>query len=415
MYSGLDQLSNAAYDARAADTLMGMQYAYVPPAGAPPIVRQNAERRQAVDPDSIMYDFRQMRFGRAHDSVVCPPGKKRNPKYRPNRRGKFQGRRPCIKDKGPRVTLRELQDIARDNNVSIFARRKDGKGFTKKPLTIKALKSRLSRRRVPYRAGRRLGPIARFFAPSPPPTYEEAMATGVTSVEEDPYGIDYAAEVPPSEGHAGFGAPKKKKPKKITLKKLQAIARENGVSIFMRRKDGKGFTKKPLTVKALKSRLSRRRVPYQSGPRPGPLRGESFKVFNTPFRPGLSGSSVADEDGDVFYDAMEFGAGHDFVCPPGMKRNKKWRPKSRKHRRKCLKDKGPRVTLSELQDIARGSNVSIFARRKDGKGFTKKPLTLKALKSRLSRAKVPYRAGRRLGPLARPDDRFLPTVFSPGM
>ena len=100
--------------------------------GPPPIVRQNAVRG---DPDSIMYDFRKMSFGRAHDSVVCPPGKKRNPKYRPNRRGKFQGRRPCIKDKGPRVTLSELQDVARANNVSIFARRKDGKGFTKKPLT----------------------------------------------------------------------------------------------------------------------------------------------------------------------------------------------------------------------------------------------------------------------------------------
>tara|TARA_Y100000748_G_scaffold303420_1_gene308512 strand:+ start:1239 stop:2156 length:918 start_codon:yes stop_codon:yes gene_type:complete len=202
--------------------------------------------------------------------------------------------------------------------------------------------------------------------------------------------------------------PRKAKPKKVSLKQLQAIARNNGVSIFTRRKDGKGFTKKPLTVKALKSRLSRRKVPYQSGPRPGPLRGDSFKVFSTPFRPGLA-------DDDVFYDAMEFGAGHDFVCPPGMKRNKKWRPKSRKHRRKCLKDKGPRVTLSELQNIARENRVSIFTLRKDGKGFTKKPLSVKALKSRLSRKKVPYRGGRRLGPLARPDDGYLPTLFRPGI
>ena len=202
--------------------------------------------------------------------------------------------------------------------------------------------------------------------------------------------------------------PRKAKPKKVSLKQIQNIARANGVSIFTRRKDGKGFTKKPLTVKALKSRLSRRKVPYQSGPRLGPLRGESFKVFNTPFRPGLA-------DDDVFYDAMEFGAGHDFVCPPGMKRNPKWRPKSRKHRRKCLKDKGPRVTLSELQNIARGSGVSIFTLRKDGKGFTKKPLSVKALKSRLSRKKVPYRSGRKLGPLARPDDGFLLTPFRPGM
>ncbi len=206
--------------------------------------------------------------------------------------------------------------------------------------------------------------------------------------------------------------PRKAKPKKVSLKQLQNIARANGVSIFTRRKDGKGFTKKPLTVKALKSRLSRRKVPYQSGPRPGPLRGESFKVFNTPFRPGLAGSSVEEPLIDF---SSGFGAGHDFVCPPGMKRNPKWRPKSRKHRRKCLKDKGPRVTLSELQNIARGSGVSIFTLRKDGKGFTKKPLSVKALKSRLSRKKVPYRAGRKLGPLARPDDGFLLTPFRPGM
>lgn len=102
----------------------------------PSIVRQNAERRLAPDPDSIMHEFK-MSFGKA----------KKTKKPR--------------KAKPKKVSLKQLQNIARDNGVSIFTRRKDGKGFTKKPLTVKALKSRLSRKKVPYRGGRKLGPLAR--------------------------------------------------------------------------------------------------------------------------------------------------------------------------------------------------------------------------------------------------------------
>ena len=105
--------------------------------GPPPVVRQNAERRPPPDPDDIkydfreMYNFREMSFGKAK--------KTKKPK---------------------KITLKQLQNIARANNVPIFTRRKDGKGFTKKPLTVKALKTRVSRSKVPYRAGRPLGPLA---------------------------------------------------------------------------------------------------------------------------------------------------------------------------------------------------------------------------------------------------------------
>jgi len=64
-----------------------------------------------------------------------------------------------------------------------------------------------------------------------------------------------------------FGSPGKRKRTKIsgpTLKQLQSLARRNRVSIFKMRKDGRGYTKKPLTKKALKARLSRSRVSYKN-------------------------------------------------------------------------------------------------------------------------------------------------------
>ena len=48
-------------------------------------------------------------------------------------------------------TLKQLQNLARRNRVSIYKMRKDGRGYTKKPLTKKALKARLSRSRVSYK------------------------------------------------------------------------------------------------------------------------------------------------------------------------------------------------------------------------------------------------------------------------
>jgi len=66
-----------------------------------------------------------------------------------------------------------------------------------------------------------------------------------------------------------FGSPGRRKRKRTkisgpTLKQLQSLARRNRVSIFKMRKNGRGYTKKPLTKKALKARLSRARVSYKN-------------------------------------------------------------------------------------------------------------------------------------------------------
>tara|TARA_B100000902_G_scaffold399431_1_gene470234 strand:- start:779 stop:1072 length:294 start_codon:yes stop_codon:yes gene_type:complete len=50
---------------------------------------------------------------------------------------------------------------------------------------------------------------------------------------------------------------------KLSLKQLQKIARRVKISIYKKRKNGIGYTKTPLTKKALKARLSKARVSYK--------------------------------------------------------------------------------------------------------------------------------------------------------
>ena len=103
-------------------------------------------------------------FGMA---TVCQPGYSPNPNWQ-----RKPGQRQCLKDKvekalkkaeptlkvlqalekaAPEKTLRELQALARANEVSIYKRRKDGMGFTRTPLTVRALKYRLTKMKVPYK------------------------------------------------------------------------------------------------------------------------------------------------------------------------------------------------------------------------------------------------------------------------
>ena len=61
-----------------------------------------------------------------------------------------------------------------------------------------------------------------------------------------------------------FGTKRPRKTLSPTLKQLQTLARRNKVSIYKMRKDRRGYTKMPLTKKALKARLSRARVSYKN-------------------------------------------------------------------------------------------------------------------------------------------------------
>lgn len=159
-------------------------------------------------------------------TTVCPPGYRPNKRYRAKR-----GQRQCLKG-APKKTLRELQAIAFANDVSIYKRRKDDKGFTRTPLSERALKFRLTKMKV-----------SRF---------------GMATVCPPGYHPNKSYRAKPGQHQC-----LKNKVKKSTLKDLQALARANDVSIYKRRKDYMGFTRTPLTVKALKLRLTKMKVPYK--------------------------------------------------------------------------------------------------------------------------------------------------------
>jgi|MDSW01.1.fsa_nt_gb hypothetical protein len=177
---------------------------------------------------------------------------------------------------------------------------------------------------------------------------------------------------------------KKIRPNKITKKELQAIALANDVSIYKRRRDGIGFTKAPLSIKALKYRLTKMRVPYGSGSN---VRPPSYQDAIATGMPVMDGVPVATgvPVGDLIGRGYAFGMAT--VCPPGYRPNKRYRAKQ--GQRQCLKG-APKKSLRELQAIAIANSVSIFKRRKDDIGFTKSPLSVKSLKARLTRMKVPH-------------------------
>ena len=90
-------------------------------------------------------------------------------------------------------------------------------------------------------------------------------------------------------------------------------------------------------------------------------------------------------------DLSEFGMAT--VCGQGYSPNRRWRKGKGTGQKRCTKDKIKKITLNELQAIAVQNGVNIYKPRKGG-GYTRTPVSGKALKSRLSRAKVSYKYGR---------------------
>ena len=99
------------------------------------------------------------------------------------------------------------------------------------------------------------------------------------------------------------------------------------------------------------------------------------------------------EDFEDILGLTEFGMAT--VCRPGYSPNRRWRAGKGRGQKRCVKDRTKKITLSELQAIARKNGVQIYKARKGGGGYTKTPVTAKALKARLSRAKVSYNYGRK--------------------
>ena len=165
-------------------------------------------------------------FGMA---TVCPPGFRANSKWRGKR-----GQKQCLKGE-PKKSLKQLQAIARSRDVSIHRRRKDGIGYTRTPLTITALKNRLTRMADRNPDGSR---VPAYFG-----RVEIVCPSGKV-------------------GNRKTRRCRNVRPARPKLADLQALAKDNSVSIHKRRKDGMGFTRTPLNMRALKGRLTRMKVSY---------------------------------------------------------------------------------------------------------------------------------------------------------
>ena len=99
------------------------------------------------------------------------------------------------------------------------------------------------------------------------------------------------------------------------------------------------------------------------------------------------------EDFEDILGLSEFGMAT--VCRPGYSPNRRWRAGKGRGQKRCVKDRTKKITLSQLQAVARKNGVQIYKARKSGGGYTKTPVTAKALKARLSRARVSYNYGRK--------------------
>ncbi len=91
-----------------------------------------------------------------------------------------------------------------------------------------------------------------MFSTTPPSTAPGAKKKKPSLLERIDQNLDIG-------GDFFFG----KKIIKLSLKQLQRIARRVKISIYKKRKNGIGYTKTPLTKKALKARLSRARISYK--------------------------------------------------------------------------------------------------------------------------------------------------------
>lgn len=150
-------------------------------------------------------------------------------------------------------------------------------------------------------------------------------------------------------------------------------------------------------VSPRRGRKMSKRVIYANAKKAMRLHHRTGISLKAAWRKVLGKRSRFGEDIDDINDIMsEFGMAT--VCRPGYSPNRRWRAGKGRGQKRCVKDRTKKITLSELQAIARKNGVEIYKARKGGGGYTKTPVTAKALKARLSRAKVSYNYGRSKSP-----------------
>ncbi len=237
-------------------------------------------------------------------------------------------------------------------------------------------KSPVRRRRSPLR--RRRSPLRRRRSP---------LRRRRTSVSQRTYGNIPLSMQDDSDlsvfGMSEFG-------RRLKMTKSAIAARR----AYRRRNSPRRRRRSPLRRRRLSPRRGRKmskRTIYANAKKAMRLHHRTGISLKAAWRKVLGKRSRFGEDIDDII--SEFGMAT--VCRPGYSPNRRWRAGRGRGQKRCVKDRTKKITLSELQAIARKNGVQIYKARKSGGGYTKTPVTAKALKARLSKARVSYNYGRK--------------------
>ena len=240
---------------------------------------------------------------------------------------------------------------------------------------LRRRRSPVRRRRSPVRRRRRTGSSRRTYGNIP------------LSMQNTPivYGVPLS-EVENDSDLSVFG-------RRLKMTKSAIAARR----AYRRRTSPRRRRRSPIRRRRASPRRGRKmskRVIYANAKKAMRLHHRTGISLKAAWRKVLGKRSRFGEDID---DIMsEFGMAT--VCRPGYSPNRRWRAGRGRGQKRCVKDRTKKITLSELQAIALKNGVEIYKARKGGSGYTKTPVTAKALKARLSKAKISYNYGRSKSP-----------------
>lgn len=335
------------------------------------------------------------RFGMA---TVCPQGFSPNKKYRAKR-----GQRECLKDKF-KISLAQLQQIAHSHGISVFKRRKDGTGFTKKPLKKRELKTLLTKHGVSYGQ-----PVRHSIQPQPPadePGFfsrlfglgDDEPVQGVpvaTVVPPPPLPVPAAAAMPkitppPPPPYAAAAAMPKITPPPPP-QSSRDIQRYRQLERLLKEKRDEVQE----ALEAQKEGIERLGDAIRKAQADPSTRNMGEARYYQTYTSGLKAKAEnLIQEKEELQQRLEEARrranlfGMATVCPPGYAPNPKWRRKP--GQRQCLKVKRSKPTLKDVQRLAKQNGIPIYKLRKDGKGYTKTPVTARTLKARMTSRNIPW-------------------------
>lgn len=321
------------------------------------------------------------RFGMA---TVCPPGFSPNKKYRAKR-----GQRECLKDKF-KISLAQLQQIAHSHGISVFKRRKDGTGFTKKPLKKRELKTLLTKHGVSY------GQPVRHSTQQQPPAEEPGFFSRLFGGSDEPVqGVPVATVVtpppppPPPAAAAAAAIPRVDPPP--PPQSTRDIQRYRQLERLLQEKRAEVQEALDAQREGLE-RLGEAIRTAQADPTARNMaEARRYQAYTNGLKDKAENLVQEKEELQQRLEEARRRAnlfGMATVCLPGYAPNPKWRKKP--GQRQCIKVKRSKPKLKDVQRLAKQNGIPIYKLRKDGKGYTKTPVSARTLKARMTSRNIPW-------------------------